>query len=277
MNWVDRSLNRVQKVLTLGPASPPPEPEQVPDVPGRRPPLDARRAVVAVATAIVLPVAFGLVFLPLRDELSQSMSLVMVIPVLVVALLGGAKLATVAALSAACVFDVLYTEPYYRPKIDDTDDIVETIVLLVIGVTIGVLAQSAQRAVIASRIRRRELAAVTEFVEHIGTRISAADLAAHAGASITDLLDATTCEWLPDYKGTASPVLRPDGSLTSELGEVEARAAGVLPTTIEIPIGEPPSDHGRFIVRTDGRTSISMEERRAAATIANTLGRCLGP
>lgn len=277
MSPLDRSLHRIQRLFTLGTATPPPDPEPVPAYPGQRRRPDTGRVLVAVGAAVALPIGFGAALIPLRVHINQSISLLMVLPVLVVALLGGRRLGTVAALAAAGTYDVLHTQPYYRPTIDDPDDIVETIVLLAIGVTIGYLAESAQRAVVAARVRREELTAVTNFLEHIGTSIPGEQLAEHASISIVSLLDASECVWRPDYKGTASPVLQPDGSLQSVMPGAGGEGGGTLPLTIEIPIGHPPVEHGRFVVRTNRRASVSLEERRAAATIATTLARCIGP
>jgi K+-sensing histidine kinase KdpD len=277
MSPLDGTLRRIQRLLTLGPGTPPPDRAPVPAHPERRHPDNTVRTLGAFATATVLPLAFGALLIPVREQLSQSISLLMVLPVLVIALLGGRRLGIVAALSAAIAFDVLHTQPYYRPTIDDPDDIVETIVLLVIGITAGYLAESAQTAIVAARIRRKELAAMTNFLEHIGTPISGEELAEHASASILSLLDARECIWRPDYRGTASPVLKPDGTLSStHVGDWD-QGGGVLPSTIEIPVGYPPAELGRFIVRTNHRTTISLEERRAAATIATTLARCIRP
>jgi K+-sensing histidine kinase KdpD len=277
MSPLDGTLRRIQRLLTLGPSTPLPDRASVPTIPERRRSESTTRTVIAVAVATMLPVAFGAALIPLREELSQSISLLMVLPVLVVALLGGRRLGTLAALSAAVTFDLLHTQPYYRPTIDDPDDIVETIVLLAIGITAGYLADSAQTAIVAARVRRKELAAVTDFLEHIGTPIAGEELAHHASASILSLLDARECVWRPDYKGTASPVLKPDGTLSSlRVGDWD-EGGGVLPSTIEIPVGHPPAEFGRFIVQTNRRMSVSLEERRAAATIATTLARCIRP
>lgn len=277
MSPLDGTLRRIQRLLALGPSTPPPDPAPVPVHPQRRQPDSTVRTIVAVALATMLPITLGAALIPLREQLSQSISLLMVLPVLVVALVGGRRLGTLAALSAAIVFDVFHTQPYYRPTIDDPDDIVETIVLLAIGITAGYLAESAQTAVVAARVRRKELAAMTDFLEHIGTQIPAEELADHAGASILSLLDARECVWRPDYKGTASPVLKPDGTLTSvRIGDRD-EGGGVLPSSIEIPVGYPPTDYGRFIVQTNHRASVSLEERRAVANIAATLARCIRP
>ena len=277
MSRLDRALRRIQRIFVLGAGAPSPDPPPVPAYPGRRRPGGTVRTVTAIAAAAIVPIAFGAALVPLRQHISQSVSLLMVLPVLVVALLAGRRLGTLAALAAAATFDVLHTQPYYRPTIDDPDDIVETIVLLTIGITIGYLAESAQRAVIAARVRRDELAAITNFIEHIGTSDTDQELAEHAGSSILSLLDARECVWRPDYKGTASPVLKPDGNITSGPLREGGDGGGTLPPTIEIPIGHPPAEYGRFIVRTNRRANVSLEERRAAATIATTLARCIGP
>jgi K+-sensing histidine kinase KdpD len=277
MSPLDHTLRGIQRIFTLGTRTPSPDPEPVPAYPGQRRRPNTARVLVASAAAMALPIVFGAALIPFRSHIGQSISLLMVLPVLVVALLAGRRLGTLAALAAAATYDVFHTQPYYRPTIDDPDDIVETIVLLAIGITTGYLAESAQRAVVAARVRREELTAVTNFIEHIGTTIPGEELAEHAGNSIVSLLDAHECVWRPDYKGTASPVLRPDGALTSALAGEAAEGGGTLPLTIEIPVGTPPTEYGRFIVRTNRRASVSLEERRAAATIATTLARCIGP
>lgn len=273
MRQLDSALRRLHRVLALGPAAPPSTHRSAPVQP--EPPRPSRRrGLLGVAAAVALPLGFGLGLVPLREQLSQSTSLLMVLPVFVVAVVAGPRLGTVAALSGAAAFDVLHTEPFYRPTIDDPDDVIETIVLLVIGVTIGYLAQSAQRAVFAAGVRRHALEAMTDFLGRIGTPISDEELAGHAGASICGLLEAQECRWRPGYMGTAGPVLQPDGTLSGVL-TIGVTGGGVLPTTIEIPVGSPPTELGRFIVRTAGRSAVALEERRAAATVAATLARCI--
>jgi K+-sensing histidine kinase KdpD len=277
MNPLDGTLRSIQRLLVLGANTPRPDREPVPAHPERRRSGGIARTSVAVAIVTMFPIAFGALLIPLREQLSQSISLLMVLPVLVVALLGGRRLGILAALAAALAFDVFHTLPYYHPTIDDPDDIVETIVLLAIGITAGYLAESAQTAIVAARVRRRELAAMTNFLEHIGTPISAEELGEHASASILSLLNAHQCVWRPDYKGTASAVLQPDGTLTSMgVGDWD-EGGGVLPSTVEIPVGYPPAEYGRFIVQTNHRASVSLEERRAAANVATTLSRCIRP
>ena len=54
----------------------------------------------AYAAAVIAPFAIGAVLIPLRDELDQSTSLILVVPVAVVALAGGIGPALLSAISA---------------------------------------------------------------------------------------------------------------------------------------------------------------------------------
>jgi two-component system sensor histidine kinase KdpD len=224
-----------------------------------------------VALAIGAPVVVGVVLVPFRDELAQSVSLVMVLPVVLVAVVAGLWTALLAAVTAACVFNVLHTEPYGTLRIDDADDVVEMIVLLAVGAAIGVVVQAAQRAVVSARVRHRELDALTEFLDTVGRndRDALIESGRHAIASVLDARQAT---WRPGYRGTAAPVLGAGGALVSRSGGGSAGAT--LPAQIEIPVGTPPHEHGRFVLASSD-ADVSAEERTAAAAIAAALGRLL--
>jgi K+-sensing histidine kinase KdpD len=266
----------VHRLLVLGPRARPSPTVAAAAEPGDRVSVDRRRrSAVAVLVATVAPIAYALALVPLRDRLEQSISLLMVLPVLVLALLGGGRLAAVAAMSGAIAFGVIHTEPYYRFTIDAAADVVEMAVLLVVGVVTGVLTDAAQRSVVASRVRRRELSAMVDYVDRIGVA-STDELVDDARRSIERLLSARSSRWLPGYRGTAAPVLLADGTIARGGTAVQQRPTGAtrLPDVLEIPVGDPPREHGRIVVDSSD-ADVSVEERRAAATIARSLGRVL--
>jgi hypothetical protein len=269
---LDRALRHLDRLLTIGPPTPAARTREVSDDPGRRRPSARRSTVVGIGVALGGPLLVGVALVPLRDRLDQSVSLLMLLPVVLVALVGGLRLGVLAAVAAALTFNVLHTEPYGTVRIDDADDVVEMLVLLAVGAAIGVLSQAAQQAVLSARVRRRELDALTQFLDAVG-RAEGDELVEAGRRAITTVLAARDATWRPGYRGTAAPVLGAGGGLVH--AGTGARAA-TLPSQIEVPVGTPPHEHGRFVVVSSG-SDVSTEERRAAASIAGALGRVLDP
>jgi len=230
---------------------------------------------LGVVAAVVAPIAFAALLIPARDPLTQSLSLLMVLPILVVAVAGGARLATIAAISGALAFDVFHTEPYFRFAIDQAADLVEMTMLLIVGILTGVIASSAQRALAGASARRRELDAVTEFLDHLDAD-RPDDMVDGARASIEKTLLARSSTWRAGYRCTAAPTLQRSGTFSASSAmtahQLHERA---LPAQIEIPVGRPPREHGRIIVNCSD-AEVSIEERRTAAAMAAALGRLLG-
>jgi hypothetical protein len=233
-----------------------------------------RRLLPAYTLAVLLPLGVGAALIPLRDRLDQSISLVMLLPVLAVAVLGGAAPGVVGAVSAGLVFDVLHTEPHYRFTIDDSDDIVEMIVLLAVGLTAGAISEYTHRSVVAASIRRHELDVLTRFVRAVSGPADDDEVIEQGRRSIAQLLSLRRCEWRPGYHGSVGAVLQPDGSLGRggmrgvEFGATER---ATLPAVVELPLGSPTGERGRFVLYGAPDRQVSIEERRAAAAIAGLI------
>lgn len=271
---LDTYIRRARRSFFLGPARKQVGVRTVDDEPGGLVAHRARLTALSAAIALGLPVVAGVALIPLRPHLAQSISLIMVVPVFLIAAVAGARPGVVAAVSAGVTFDVLHTIPYYRFTIDDPDDIVEMVVLVAVGIVTGFIADAALGAVESTRVRHRELTALTDFLARIG-RSDPDALIDEAGRSISALLLAHECRWQPGYRGTASPVLNPTGTITvSGVGTHLDSSAARLPPDLEIAVGQPPQEHGRFLVRTSS-AEISVEERYAAGSIASTLGKLL--
>ena len=115
--------------------------------------------------------------IPLRVDHGRMAVLVLVIPVLLVALLGGIGPAIVAAAAAVLAYDLFLVEPYYDVAISNSDEIVAAVTLLGVALIVGVLnARLVQlRARDAARLDElRHLVAfarvVTEHVDDSGSR-----------------------------------------------------------------------------------------------------------
>lgn len=265
---VARVMQRIQRGAWLEPDRGPGAKSPAPDRPGEATPVGVR-AWLGATVAVVAPlvVAGGLV--AVRDAIGGAASLVMVLPVLAVSVATGARAGALAALVGAAAYGVLLTEPYYRFTIADTDDVVETVVLLAIGLVVGALSDRSRRDRSITGARGREVDAVTGFLHDLSTASEIDGVTAAAERAISTLLSARSCEWRAGYHGTVGSVLRPDGSLsTGTSAPAVGSGLDVLPAVVEIPVGTAPAELGRFVVRADPEAAVSIEERRAAVGVA---------
>lgn len=220
---------------------------------------------------LVLPVLVALALVPFRDDLQQSAALLMIVPVVVVALLAGARPAVVAALSAGASFAVLLTQPYGRFAIHQGTDIIATVVLLVVGLVVGVMAVREQRYATRAELRREELERLVAFAERSASSERAEGLIDDATAHLRSLLHLERCEWHPGPHAGSRPLLLDDGQIMGYLNELPADRSELPASGVELLAQTPDTEVGSFVlVPADGSTT-SVEQRRTAAAIANLL------
>jgi K+-sensing histidine kinase KdpD len=101
---------------------------------------------VALAAAVVAPLAVAAALVPSRTRFSApNAALVLVVVVVAVAANGHRLAGAVAALSAAVWFDFFLTQPYEHFTITDSDDLVTAVLLLAVGLAVSQLAARARR------------------------------------------------------------------------------------------------------------------------------------
>jgi hypothetical protein len=270
---VARTMQRIQRGAWLEPEHGPGGKVPAPGRPGEATPVGVP-AWAGVASAVAAPVAVATLLVAVRGSIGGAASLVMVLPVLAVSVVAGVRAGAFAALVGAAAYAVLLTEPYYRFSVADTDDLVETVVLLAIGLVVGALSDRSRRDRTITGARGREVDAVTRFLHDVSTADGSDAVASAAERAIVALLSARECEWRPGYHGTVGAVLGADGSLsTGTSAPAVGSGLDVLPPTVEIPVGSGAVELGRFVVRTDPNAAVSIEERRAAVGVAAVLSK----
>ncbi|MEO8692934.1 MAG: DUF4118 domain-containing protein [Acidimicrobiales bacterium] len=239
--------------------------------PTQRQPLGSTRTKVAYVAAIVLPFAVGALMIPWRDDLDQSTALVLVLPVLIVALAGGLGPALLAAVMATAAFDLLLTRPYFGFSIHDNNDVVAAVTLFVVGAVIGALSTRLARIDTKAGARRRTISQFTDFVHAVadgGTTDEA--IIRSAAAAITDILGLVRYEWRVGAATTTAPRILPDGLLMAyerDLSEDRAQ----LPKGTELRVRAGDTDLGHFLLTPAADHDVSIEERHAAAVVAQLL------
>src|ERR1700721_2017925 len=104
------------------------------------------RGRVAIAAAVVVPLAAAAILLPWRSSWpNTNVALLLVVTVVAVAAGGNRVAAALAAVSAAVWFDFFFTLPYERFSIAHSSDVTTFVLLFVVGVAVSQLAARARR------------------------------------------------------------------------------------------------------------------------------------
>lgn len=245
----------------------------VPELPAARP----RGRAWFVGWTLVgagLPFVVSAMMVPVRGDIDRSTaSLVLVLPVVVVAVRGGRVPAAVSALVAPLSFDVLLTRPYHRVEIELAADVEAAVILLVVGLTVAVVVSDAAVAGTVASARAREVRALERAIAAVTHRGPSEASAGRFCEAFTELLELRSCRWAPGYRGAAYPVLVAGGEVA---GGPSRDRAPLPPAGAEIPVLAAGQEIGRFIVVPASERPVSREERLVAVTIADLFGRAHG-
>jgi hypothetical protein len=184
---------------------------------------------------------------------SEAIALVLAVTVAVAGRVGGRAGGIAAALMAATAFNFFHTRPYLSLKIDDADDVLTTLLLLVVGLVVGGLSA---RVDASRRAPDRALARVLK-VAMDGDRD---DVEMSVRAELLEILQLKEC-WFATGEVNL-PELTPHGRL-SELG-------------VAIPVDAPGRHFGQLVCIPMPDSGVSVADRRAAIALAEVLGLSLG-
>ena len=113
---------------------------------------------IGYLVALVGPIALSVLLLPLRStEVGPALALVLVIPLVGGAALGGRGPGVVGAVVTAACYDFFFTRPFNSLSINATEDILTTVALLVVGWIVSELLVQRQRSDAAAAARERDV------------------------------------------------------------------------------------------------------------------------
>lgn len=241
-------------------------------VPGERVRLPQRTVLASYVLAVVLPVVTGLLLIPLRAEHPETVAVVLVLPVVLVAIRGATAPAVMAALVAGAAYAVLLTEPYGQVAVDETDDIVTALTLVVVAGLVGWLSSRLVHLDARATARGAEVEHLVEFWTVVAGEPGPGALEAAAGEHIAGVLGAASAAWTPGAAGGDGPVLHPDGTISGYVTDLHPDRSQ-LPERVVLPVVADGHELGHFVIAATVGRLTSFEERRTAATIAQILGR----
>src|SRR3954462_13630640 len=181
---------------------------------------------VALAAAVLLPVAACALLSLVRGVVANSnAALVLVLVVVAVAATGHRVAGLVAAVVSAASFDFFLTQPYLQFAITERDDIEAAVLLGLIGLAVAEIALWGRREQARSSTRAGYLSGVVSAARLASTGSTAAlDVADLVARQIRDLLDLDDCRFEPAAgSDPGRPRLHAAGAVPSR-GRVRQRA-----------------------------------------------------
>jgi K+-sensing histidine kinase KdpD len=221
----------------------------------------------------------ALALLPLRDSLDDANVVLVLVLVVVAVAADGYRLAGIlAAVSAAAWYDVFFTEPYQSFAIADRDELETAGLLLLVSLGVTELALWGRRQQ-ARAVRDAGYLAGLQAASGRGVAGgSARDVVRVVEQELTEALHLEACRFEYGVAGLGGPArLRRDGTVVSDLHVLNVEHVGFpAGRDVELLVANGDQLRGRFVMRGDGRTPISVAQRRHAVALADQVAAALG-
>ena len=234
---------------------------------------DHRTYVSAAGAAAALVLSAGLV--PTRGRIDSSVvALALACLVVAAGSLGGRTSAVVTAAYGALGFDFFHTMPYGHLKVRNLDDVLAMVLLVVLGVWAGGIADRLRRL----RARRSGMGEVRRLIR-VAERASLGDsieaLTHQVTAELTDTLQLRTCWYEPAPFVGLLPEIEPDGGLSSRIYRWAKDGFELPADGVAIPFRVAGQLQGRFVLGPSPGQAVSLDRRMLANAIVDQLGAVL--
>ena len=227
--------------------------------------------------ALLGPVALSGIMVAFRGELfPTNAALVLVLPVLAAAILGGRLGGAVSAGVATLCFDFFFTRPYYSFTINRRDDVETTIVLLAVGLVVGELVVRSRRSQRLATASRREVDQVRRVAELAAGAGSRGRLISVVEREVVELLGARGARFERAPFATTLPRLG-HGVVTLPGEDPNGRPFGPA-NEVELPVWGRGREIGRLVLvlPTDSvGVAIRPDDRAIAVALVDQLGAVL--
>ena len=231
---------------------------------------------VAVAAAVIAPIAVCALLGSVRDSITSTDAVLALVLVVVAVAANGYRLAgNLAAVSAAASFDFFLTEPYGRLTIDRSADIKTTVLLLVVGVAVSELAVWGRRQAALASTQTAYLDGIREATEAVSSGGSGRQLTQDVSAALTRLLNLASCRFERGMAGVGQPArLRHDGEVEVGHAVWDVERNGLpADTDIELLVEVGGRLVGRFMLTAGPHSHPSRAQLLVAVTMASQVGR----
>ena len=212
-----------------------------------------------------------------RGEIANgNVALILVVFVLLGAVVGGRAAGAVSALVAAVSFDFFHTHPYGSLKMTDGNDILTTVLLLLVGVIVGEIAIRAQRIHALRDDDHRQLRRIQRVAGLAAEGEGVDDLLLAVTAELIETLDLRDCRFeRPPYPDVL-PRMGREGAVETREHRYAQHGGFELPRGgVELPVMAAGKQVGRFVLTPTPGVGVSRERRVIAVALADQFGAAL--
>lgn len=228
-------------------------------------------SVAGAAAALIV----SAVLVPARDVVDNSVvALALACLVVAAGSIGGRTSAVVTAAYATLGFDFFHTMPYGHLKVRNLDDVLAMVLLVVLGVLAGGIADRLRR-LRGRRSGMGEIRRLIRVAERASLGDSAEALTTQVAAELTDTLQLRSCWYEPAPYVGPLPEIEPDGSLSSRIYRWAKDGFELPPDGVAIPFRVAGRLEGRFVLGPSPGTVVSIDRRLLANAIVDQLGAVL--
>lgn len=215
------------------------------------------------------------VLVPTREVVDNSVvALALACLVVAAGSIGGRMSAVVTAAYATLGFDFFHTMPYGHLKVRNLDDVLAMVLLVVLGVLAGGIADRL-RALRARRSGMGEVRRLIRVTERASLGDSAEELTQQVAAELMETLQLRSCWYEPSPYVGALPEIESDGRLSSRVYRWARDGFELPPDGVAIPFRVAGRLEGRFVLGPSPGTAVSVDRRLLANAIVDQLGAVL--
>jgi K+-sensing histidine kinase KdpD len=223
------------------------------------------------------PIVVAGALVGIRDSISNAdVALLLVLVIVLAASTGGWQAGATGAVVSTLAFDFFHTKPYLSLTIDSREDAETAVLLLLVGVSVGLLAGRAREARAAARHSSSEIDRIHRVAELAAHGASGEDVLLQAQIELEALLELASCRFeAPPHLHALATVER-NGTVTGTSVRHYARGELELPREgSELPVLARGQQVGRFVLDTKPGVGVSLEQRLVAVAIADQVGAAL--
>lgn len=236
----------------------------------------SERASLGVPLGSLASISVATLLVGVRGEIANAnVALILVVCVLVGAWWGGRGAGVASALAAAASFDFFHTRPYNSLKMTNGNDIVTTLLLLVVGLAVGEIAVRGRRARTVRDDERRQLRRIDRITGLVSYGTSIDDLVLAITAELIETLGLRDCRFEPAPYVGSFPRLERSGVAITRIHRYTREGFELPREGIELLVEGGGAVLGRFVLLPTAGVGVSTGRRMIAVALADQLGAAL--